>query len=415
VEQALADTRVVLVNGARQSGKSTLVAQIGDARAAEWRSLDRAATRQAAAFDPTEFVADVEFMVIDEVQRVPELLLAIKETVDADPRAGRFLLTGSARVLGLRGVPDALPGRMETIELWPLSQGEIDEKPDGFVDAIFELGPELRHTSEETRAGYIERVVRGGFPEAVARATARRERFLDAYVADLINRDVIQVSQIERGPQMRALTRLVAARSGQLLVPGALGNELGLPQPTITRYLGLLEEVFLIKRIPAWSRNLSSRAVGTAKVAMVDSAIAANLLGLDADRLRQPTSPLGPLLEGFVAMEIARQLSWSDQRAELYHYRTKDKVEVDIVLENRPGQVVALDIKAASTVKADDFRGLRHLADRLGDDLIVGAVLYTGQQTLPFGPRLRAIPISALWDMSPSNLQPAARPRHRAR
>lgn len=398
VEEALDDTRVVLVNGARQCGKSTLVAKIGGRRGAEWRSLDRAATRQAAVFDPTEFVLGADAMVIDEVQRVPELLLAIKETVDTDPRPGRFLLTGSARVLGLRGLPDALPGRMETIELWPLSQGEIDEKPGGFVDAIFALGPEIHHTSRETRAGYIDRIVRGGFPEAVARTPRRRERFFDSYVGDLINRDVIQLSEIERGPEMRALTRLVAARSGQLLVPGSLGNELGLPHPTVKRYLGLLEEVFLLKRIPAWSRDLSTRAVGTPKVAMVDSGIAANLLGLDAENLRRPTSPLGPLLEGFVVMEIARQLTWSEQRAELYHYRTKDKVEVDIVLENRRGQVVAIDVKAASTVRSEDFRGLRHLADRLGDDLLTGIVLYTGQQTLPFGPRFRAIPISALWE-----------------
>ncbi|WP_407561348.1 ATP-binding protein [Streptomyces sp. 184] len=400
VEEALADTRVVLVNGARQCGKSTLVAQIGHAHGAEWRSLDRAATRQAAAFDPTEFVAGSVPLVIDEVQRVPELLLAIKEAVDADGRPGRFLLTGSARVLHLRSVPDALPGRMETIELWPLSQGEIDGRPDGFVDAVFAVGPELRHTSTETRTGYIDRLTRGGFPEAVARPPRRRARFLDSYVGDLINRDVIQLSEIERGPEMRALTRLTAARSGQLLVPGTLGNELGLPQPTIKRYLGLLEEVFLVKRIPAWSRNLSTRAVGTAKAAMVDSGIAANLLGLDAAALAQPAGPLGGLLEGFVAMEIARQLTWAAQPVEMYHYRTKDKVEVDIVLEDRRGRVVAIDVKAASTVRAEDFRGLRHLADRLGDDLLTGIVLYTGQQTLPFGPRFRAVPLSALWETS---------------
>ncbi len=397
VEAAITDTRVVLVNGARQSGKSTLVAEIAKTRRTEWRNLDQAATRQAAEFDPTEFVADADFMVIDEVQRVPELFLAIKATVDADTRPGRFLLTGSARVLGMRGLPDALPGRMETIELWPLSQGEIEETTDRFVDSAFEIGPELRHTSSEDRAGYIERVVRGGFPEAVARLAPRRQRFLDSYVADIVNRDVIQLSEIERGAEMRALTRLVAARSGQLLIPGSLGSELGLPQPTVKRYLGLLEEVFLIKRVPAWSRNLSTRAVGASKVAMVDSGIAANLLGLDATSLHRPASPLGPLLEGFVAMELARQLSWSRQRAELFHYRTKDQVEVDIVIENRQGQVVAIDVKAASTVRAEDFRGLSHLAGRLGDDLVVGIVLYTGRQTLPFGPRFRAIPISALW------------------
>ena len=176
VNDALGDTRVVLVVGARQCGKSTLAAQIGNARSAEWRSLDRAALREAARFDPEGFVASEGLMVIDEVQRVPELLLAIKESVDSTPIPGRFLLTGSARLLGLRGVPDALPGRMETIELWPLSQGEIDGSADGFVDALYAAGANFRHATAESRDGYIERIIRGGFPEAVARPSRRRER-----------------------------------------------------------------------------------------------------------------------------------------------------------------------------------------------------------------------------------------------
>lgn len=400
VEIALSDTRVVLVNGARQCGKSTLVAQIADARPARWRSLDRPATRSAAIDDPTDFVAGDRLMVIDEVQRVPELLLSIKEKVDFDPRPGSFLLTGSARLLGLRDLPDTLPGRMETVELWPLSQGEIHGGPDRFVDAIFERGPALDHESTENRSGYVERLVRGGFPEALARTTeSRRGRFFDAYLSDLVNRDVIQLSEIERGPEMRKLIRLLAARSGQLLVPAALGNDLEVSRFTVARYVSLLEEVFLIKRIPAWSRNLRTRAVGTAKLAFVDSGIAANLTGVGAERLRDVEGPLGPLLEGFVLMELARQLTWSEERVELFHYRTKDKVEVDAVLENRRGQVVAIEVKAASTVRASDFRGLRHVADRIGDDFLAGLVLYTGTQTLPFGPRFRAMPVSALWEV----------------
>lgn len=397
----MADTRVVLVNGARQCGKSTLVAELGKRRGARWRSLDRAATRQSAEYDPSGFVLDDDPIVIDEVQRVPELLLAIKETVDANQRPGQFLLTGSARVMALRDVPDALPGRMETIELWPLSQGEIDGKPDRFVDAAFARGPRLDHSSTLSRADYVERVVRGGFPEALARAGKRRSRFFTSYVADLINRDVIQLSEIERGADMHALTGLVAARSGQLLIPGALGDEISLSRDTIRRYLHLLEEVFLIKRIPAWSRNLSTRAVATPKVAMVDSGIATNLCGLDADALGDIGGPLGPLLEGFVVSELLRQLSWSDQDVELFHYRTKDKVEVDVILENRRREVVAIEVKAADTVRSEDFRGLRHLAERLGADLVAGFVLYTGSETLPFGPPFRAMPISALWELTP--------------
>ncbi len=400
VGEALADTRVVLITGARQCGKSTLVRVVAKNTPAEWRDLDRATTRQAAISDPTGFVGYPEMMVIDEIQRVPDLLLAIKAEVDDDPRPGRFLLTGSARVLGLRALPDTLPGRTETVELWPFSQGEIDGAPDQFVDGVFSGGAAaLSHQSSLSRRDYAERLVRGGFPEAVRRPDSRRrERFFDSYVSDLIARDVSQLSEIERPAQLRALLRLIAARSGQLLVGNALSHAAGISTATTHRYISLLEEIFMIKRIPAWSRNLSSRATGTPKVAFVDSGIAANLLGADSRNLIRPGGQLGPLLEGFVLMELARLLTWSRERAELFHYRTKDGVEVDAVLENRQGQVVAIEIKAASTVRADDFRGLRHLSDRLGDDFLAGIVLYTGSQTLPFGPRMRAVPVSALWN-----------------
>ena len=399
--EALADTRVVLVTGPRQCGKSTLVSLVAKGRQAEWRNLDTAATRQAAIADPVGFVDSGELMVIDEIQRAPELLLAIKEQVDSDPRPGRYLLTGSARVLALRGLPDTLPGRIETIELWPFSQGEIDGAADGFVDAIFDQGETLALDSAISRQEYADRVVRGGFPEALARTNPRRrERFFDSYLTDLVARDVSQLSEIERTAEMRALIRLLAARSGQLLVVNAVGSETRLPASTVHRYLGLLEEVFLIKRIPAWSRNVSARAIGTPKLAFVDSGIAANLLGADTRSLLRPGGQFGPLLEGFVLMELARQLTWSRQRAELFHYRTKDKVEVDAVLENRQGKVVGIEVKASSTVGPGDFRGLRHLADRIGDDFVTGIVLYTGTQTLPFGPRMRAMPVGALWQIS---------------
>ena len=400
VTEALTDTRVVLITGARQCGKSTLLGLVAKGRQAEWRNLDRAATRQAALTDPAGFVDYPELMVIDEIQRVPELLLAIKEQVDTDQRPGRYLLTGSARVLALRTLPDTLPGRIETIELWPFSQGEIDGTPDRFVDAVFEQGEALTHDSVITRQEYAERIVRGGFPEALARPNPRRrERFFDSYLADLVARDVSQLSEIERTAEMRALIRLLAARSGQLLVVAAVGSDARLPASTVRRYLGLLEEVFLIKRIPAWSRNVSARAIGTPKLTFVDSGIAANLLGADVRSMLRPGGQFGPLLEGFVLMELARQLTWARQRVELFHYRTKDKVEVDAVLENRQGSVVGIEVKASSTVSAGDFRGLRHLADRIDDDFVAGVVLYTGTQTLPFGPRMRAVPVAALWEI----------------
>ncbi|GAB0107766.1 ATP-binding protein [Nocardia sp. JMUB6875] len=401
VADALTDTRVVLVNGARQCGKSTLVRLVAKGREAEWRDLDVTLTRQAALEDPDGFVDSPNLMVIDEIQRAPELLLAIKAQVDADGRPGRYLLTGSARILGLRALPDTLVGRMETIELWPLSQGEIDSAPDAFIDAVFTHRDRLRHNTTVPRAEYAERIVRGGFPEAITRSTdKRRKAFFDSYVGDLITRDIRQLSEIERTTEMRALVQLVAARSGQLLANTSLSNDLALGASTVKRYLTLLEEVYLIKRIPAWSRNLSNRATMVPKVAFVDSGIAANLLGADARNMLRPSGRFGPLLEAFVLMELARQRTWSAEDVQMYHYRTKDGVEVDAVLENRRGEVVGVEVKAASTVGPDDFRHLRHLADRLGDDFLVGIVLHTGQQTLPFGPKMLAMPVSALWEVT---------------
>jgi predicted AAA+ superfamily ATPase len=300
----------VLVNGARQAGKSTLVRAVAGERAAEWRDLDLPQDRQSAHEDPVGFVSFDGLMMIDEIQRAPELLLAIKAKDDADPRPARFLLTGSSRLLGLRGLPDTLPGRMETIELWPFSQGEIDRTADGFVDSAFRLGPDLRHESAVTRADYSDRLVRGGLPEAVKRTdTRRRGKFLDAYVQNLIDRDVRQLTEIERAPQLSALIRLLAARSGLLVAPGSLESDLQISRPTVARYMRLLEEVFLIKRVPGWSRNLGARVTAAPKLIYVDSGIAARLLALDSHALRRPGAPFGPLLEGFVLSELARQLT----------------------------------------------------------------------------------------------------------
>ena len=400
VVDALADTRVILVSGARQVGKSTLVRQIAAEGAAEWRDLDLPQDRQSALEDPVGFVAFDGLLVIDEIQRAPELLLTIKVAVDADPHPGRFLLTGSARLLGLRDLPDTLPGRMETIELWPFSQGEIDRTADSFIDAAFTLGPELRHESTVSRADYADRIVRGGLPEAVARADPRRRgRFFDAYVQNLIDRQVTQLGEIERTAQLKGLLNLLAARSGQLVAAGSLESDLQISRPTVARYMSLLEEIFLIKRIPGWSRNLGTRATATPKLIFVDSGIAARLLSVDSHSLRRPGAPFGPLLEGFVLSELARQLTWSTELADLYHYRDHNKIEVDAVLENRRRQVVGIEVKAASTVRTEDFGGLRRLADKLGEDFIVGVVLYTGTATLPFGPKFRALPLSALWQL----------------
>jgi predicted AAA+ superfamily ATPase len=399
VSAALADTRVVVVNGARQVGKSTLaqlaVDRDGGARA---YYLDEEPMRAAAAADPVGFLNHDGLLMIDEIQRVPDLLLAIKRDVDRDPRPGRFLLTGSARLWGLRGIPDTLPGRSETIELWPLAQGEIEGGPDGFVDAVFTHDTVDLIPPGPRRDAYVDRALRGGFPEAVRRTDPRRRaRFFESYISDLIARDVRQIVKVEEGSELRRLVQALAANMSGLVVPRRLSNDLDVSASTVARHIEALELVYVVRRIPAWSSNLTTRAVATPKLLFVDSGLAAHLTGMTSRRASHPTAPVGPLLENFVLGELARQLTWADEPVSLFHYRDRDGREVDAVLERASGEIVGIEVKAAETVRAEDFRGLRHFADRVGDRFHAGYVLYAGAEVLPFGPRMRAAPISALW------------------
>jgi predicted AAA+ superfamily ATPase len=275
----------------------------------------RSATDLSLEADPSAFVRHDALLMIDEIQRVPELLLAIKREVDRDPRPGRFLLTGSARLLGLRDLPDALPGRAETIELWPLSQGEIDSAVDGFVDAVFRLDGDVTiPPCSLTKRDYVARALRGGYPQAVRRDPGRRRaRFFDSYVTDLVTRDVQQLSDIERPAEMRRLLSVVAARMGAPAVAQSMANDVSLPRRTLSRYLDLLELIFVIKRIPAWSSNLTTRAISTPKLIVTDSGLGGRLIGMSEDRAKDPTAHVGPLLENFAIGEVARQLAWAEE------------------------------------------------------------------------------------------------------
>ncbi|HLL64344.1 MAG TPA: ATP-binding protein [Micromonosporaceae bacterium] len=396
VLDALGDTRVVVLNGARQVGKSTLAETVLRHRPdGSARFLDDVATRAAAQSDPTAFVRHDGLLFVDEVQRVPDLWLAIKHEVDRDPRPGRFLLTGSARLLALRALPDALVGRAETIELWPLSQGEIDDQTDGFVDAVFEEGTPPSGPCAMRKRDYLDRVARGGYPEAVRRdSPARRRRFFDSYVSDLIVRDVQQVAEISRISELRRLLALLAGQAGGLLTVERLAGALALHAKTVAHYLDILETIFVVRTIPGWTSGAASRAVAKAKLIFVDSGLAAHLNGTLASG---QSNAVGGLLENFVLGELARQLTWSQVQAQLFHYRDRDQYEVDALIEASDGRIVGVEVKASETVRADDFRGLGVLQRRLGDRFVGGYVLYCGENALNFGAGMRAVPISALW------------------
>jgi predicted AAA+ superfamily ATPase len=398
VKSALADTRVVFIAGARQAGKSTLahLALLGRGDVVT-RNLDDPPTLTAAHADPVGFVDHDATVFIDEVQRAPELLLPVKAAVDLSQRPGRFLLTGSANVLTIPRVSDVLTGRMEIIDLWPFSQGEIEGQIDGFVDRAFSGWSGSQATTLRKR-DYVARAVRGGYPAVVLRTSeSRRGAWFASYVRTLTQRDVRDIANIERPREMGRLLRLLAARSGQLFKLEEVARDAGLPPTTARRYLDLLEASYITCTLAGWTTSKTTRAIRAPKVFVRDTGLLCHLLGTSTDAMMAPSSDVGPVLETFVAMELARQLGWSATRADLYHFRTKDGAEVDVVLEAADGTLVGVEVKAGATVRIEDFRGLRLLAERAGARFRLGVVLYTGTEELSFGDRLRCLPMSTLW------------------
>lgn len=397
LREALADTPAVMVVGARQTGKTTLVRALA---AGSWRAsyvtLDDLTVLEAATSDPVGFVAGLGGpAVIDEVQKAPALLPAIKAAIDRDRRPGRFLLTGSADVLALPRVSESLAGRMEVVTLWPLSQGELAGRRERFVDRV--LGGEAQPPGPGSE-DIVGRLARGGYPEAVARLRpGRRRAFFDAYVATLLARDARDVAAIENPGALRRLLQLAAVRSASLLNHSELARTLAVPVSTLKRYLALLETLFLVHELPAWASNRGKRLVRAPKLHLADTGLLAALAGLDDEALRRERALFGPILESFVAAELRKQIGWSETRPALHHFRTHLGHEVDLVLEDARGRVVGIEVKASSTVTASDLDGLRVLAQAAGKAWVQGVVLYLGPSVVTFGPGLTARPIDTLW------------------
>jgi predicted AAA+ superfamily ATPase len=399
LQAALGDRPVVLLHGARQTGKTTLVRALAEAgHPARYVTFDALTALSAARNDPEGFLAGLEGPVVfDEVQRVPDLFLAIKAAVDRRRKPGQFLLTGSANALLMPRLAESLTGRMEIVPLWPLSQGEIEGVVEKFIDSVFTtVAPELARPA--TKQAVLDRILLGGFPEVLSLKTAdRRGAWFDSYLATLLGRDVRDLARIEGLSELPRLLSLMAAQPFGLLNHADLARGAGLAQSTFKRYFALLEAVFLVRTIPAWHTNLGKRLVKSPRALICDSGLSCRLVGADSGRLRDDRKLFGGLLESFVAMELTKQISWSETAPTLHHFRTHSGAEVDFVLESRSGSVVGIEVKGAATVGASDFNGLKVLADAAGRRFHRGIVLYTGTEIVPFGPRLHAIPIDALW------------------
>ena len=404
--ESLSDTPVVMLNGARQTGKSTLAkAIINEKHIGRYVTLDDATVLAAAKHDPVGFLSGLgESVVIDEIQRAPELFVAIKADVDRNRKPGRYLLTGSANVLLLPRLSESLAGRMEIFTLWPLSQGEFSGVRERFIDSLFSEELSIQSlVSCDNDAPLIERAIRGGYPEAAARSSeSRRRAWFESYITTILQRDVRDIANIDGLAAMPRLLAMLATRSPSLLNYSELSRTTGLPQSTLKRYMTLFETIFLIDHLPAWYSNLGKRLVKTSKLIMGDTGLLTTLLAVDAVRLEN-TPLCGAVVENFVMMELKKQISWSDKKPAMLHYRTQAGHEVDVVLEDLAGRVVGIEIKSAKSVGGQDFRGLQSLAEASGNKFLRGIVLYAGSEAVPFGSNFLALPISSLWDKNYSD------------
>ena len=418
--EALADSPAVLIHGPRQCGKTTLarmayppeymqwddgtVMQWDDGTAMEWDSanyitFDDDVARSAAVSDPIGFVNNLpDRVILDEVQRAPSIFTALKMAIDRDRIPGRFLLTGSSHVLLVPQVSDSLAGRMEIIRLHPLAQCELSGHPPTFLDRLFSggfNGTQLSRSSDRL----VDRIVAGGFPSALARSTGRRRRnwYLN-YVETQLQRDVRDIAHLSDHEAMTRLLGIAATQTARMYNLLDMSAAFSLSRPTIGRYVEILERIFMLERIPAWQNNRLKRLVKAPKLHVCDTGVGCAMAGASSEALKKDRDLFGQYLETFVFQELKRQSSWFGESLSFYHYRDKDKIEVDLVIEKGSVAVAGVEVKASSTVRASDFRGLHKLKDAAGDRFAGGVVLYDGEKCWSFGEGLTAVPVRLLWE-----------------
>ncbi len=396
IEEALKDTRVVLISGPRQSGKTTLATAIAN-KDMPFLSLDDPALLDVAASDPVGFLRGIDRAVIDEVQRAPTLLLVIKSSVDRDTRPGRFLLTGSANLMMLPKVADSLAGRMEIVRLLPLSQSEIRGGQGRFLDDAF-LGKPPSVGEPILGTELVELVLAGGYPEALERKSwPRRQDWYEHYVDGIVQRDIREIAQVGQLAQMPKLLNVLAEHAGQLVNCSGVGAALGMNHVTTQKYMKVFESLYLVHSLQPWFTNKLKRLIKSPKLHFLDSGLLSALKDASPERIAKDRTAFGAILETFVVGEILKIASWSDERCSFSHFRDKDGNEVHLVVENRRGEVVGIEVKASATVSSADFSGLRKLAAACGDSFVQGIVFYDDDQVVPVDEKLLAAPLASLW------------------
>lgn len=401
---------VVFLGGARQTGKSTLVREmLPKSLKADYYTFDDARTLDLAVAAPQEFIESIKSpAIIDEVQLVEGIARAIKLEVDRNRQPSMFILTGSASLMVLPKLADALVGRMQTQTLYPFSQGEILGVKEDFLQTVFDgqlkMSPESNERRSKQTQGQVlkedlaQRILRGGFPVAALESDeqARREWF-GAYLSDVIRREIRQISDIERLSSVPNLLTHIASSTGGLLNMTGLGGRIGLPTTTLSRYMIILQAAYMVNLVKPWSAKLTSTLTKSPKLYLLDTGLASYLLNLDKSRLLADDQLFGRLLENFVVAELIKQIGWSKLDCELFHFRTRTGFEVDFIIKNQDGRLVPIEVKLAKSVSGDDFRGIDYFASQFMRNYHRGIVLYCGKRLIAFGNNRWALPIDMLW------------------
>ena len=404
----LRDTPTLLLEGPRSVGKSTILRQLAVHFGGRILDLDDLATLDAVRADVARAVAGSQMVLIDEYQKAPEVLEAMKAELNRATYPGRFVLTGSTRHDALPGAAQALTGRLETLKVFPLSQGERDDRDEDFLALALEhpeevLQPELSQTSREE---YVARITAGGFPLALTMSSeAARRRWVRHYVRLTLERDIRELSNLRQGDKLGLLLGRLAGQTAQVLNVASAATDVGLTPVTEESYISLLERVFLVHRLEAWGTTLLSRSVAKPKIHVLDSAVAATLLRITPEKLLSlraaASTEFGHVVESFAVGELQKQASWNEAVTGVGHWRHLDGYEVDFVVERDDGGVIGFDMKASARIQGSDMKGMSRLRDALGAQFVGGFALYLGERSYTFADRLHVVPLDRLWTPMP--------------
>ena len=396
--EAIKRSPVVLITGARQSGKTTLVQMLCEKNNYTYITFDDLRYLDRAKNDPIGFIENIQTpIILDEVQRVPEIFLTIKRMVDQKKHPGMFILTGSADPMLLPRLGDSLAGRMEILPMYPLSQSEILGKEESFIDTVFNKNLSTIKCDVVSLKELCKKIYVGGYPSVQNLNEKDLYAWFNSYLTTILQRDVKDLANIEGIEQLPNLLYLIASRTGGLLNISELSRSCNIPYVTLNRYLILLKTIFLTVYLRPWYKNMGKRLVKSPKIYLQDTGLLLFLLQSDSEKLISDPKFFGPIFENFVLSEILKQSSWSNYFIELYHYRTVSGVEVDAVLQNNKGKVVGIEIKSGQYIQSSDFKGLKHLETEFGDNFVNGIVIYPGNEIISFGKNLWALPVSSLW------------------